>query len=102
MSSNNFALIGRTGFLPQKGQVVMRSSFATLVVLLLAATMAVAQAYPSPNQAPNPYGQPQAQSGTPNHAPSASSGKPQAPSSTAGGHKVLQAKSQEELKAYQD
>jgi tetratricopeptide (TPR) repeat protein len=83
----------------------MRSSFAISAVLL-AAMMAVAQAYPSPNQAPNPNGPTQAQSGapkqSPSSAPSASSGNPQAPSSKAGGHKVLQAKSQEELKAYQD
>ena len=81
----------------------MRSSFAILA-LLLAATMAVAQMRPpqsqapSPAQNPSPNGQPQA----PSNAPSASSGNPQAPSSTAGGHKLLQAKSQDELKAYQN
>jgi tetratricopeptide (TPR) repeat protein len=81
----------------------MRSSFAILA-LLLAATMAVAQMRPpqgqAPSPAPNPYpnGQPQ----SPSNAPSGSSGNPQAPSSTAGGHKLLQAKSQDELKAYQD
>ena len=81
----------------------MRSSFAILA-LLLAATMAVAQMRPpqgqAPSPAPNPYpnGQPQ----SPSNAPSGSSGNPQAPSSTAGGHKLLQAKSQDELKAYQN
>ena len=81
----------------------MRSSFAILA-LLLAATMAVAQMRPPQGQAPspaqNPYpnGQPQ----SPSNAPSGSSGNSQAPSSTAGGHKLLQAKSQDELKAYED
>lgn len=80
----------------------MRSSFAILA-LLLAATMAAAQMRPQgqapyPAQNPYPNGQPQ----SPNNAPSGSSGKSQAPSSTAGGHKLLQAKSQDELKAYQD
>ena len=79
----------------------MRSNFAILA-LLLAATMAGAQMRPPQGQAPNPYGQIQPQSGPqnqpPSNAPSAASGNAQAPS----GHKVLQAKSQDELKAYQD
>jgi tetratricopeptide (TPR) repeat protein len=83
----------------------MRSNFA-LLALLLAATMAAAQMRPPQGQSPNPYGQVQPQSVPPNqapsNAPSPSSGNQQAPSSTASGHKLLQAKSQDELKAYQD
>lgn len=83
----------------------MRSIFAILS-MLLAAALAMAQAKPTQNQAPSPNGQPPAQSGaqnpSPSSAPSATSGNPQAPSSGAGKHKVLQAKSQDELKAYQD
>ncbi len=83
----------------------MRSNFA-LLALLLAATMAAAQMRPPQGQSPNPYGQVQPQTGpqnqAPSNAPSPSSGKQQAPSSTASGHKLLQAKSQDELKAYQD
>jgi tetratricopeptide (TPR) repeat protein len=81
----------------------MRSNFA-LLALLLVATMAAAQMRPPQGQAPNPYGQVQPQTVPPNQAPSnaPSSGKQQAPSSTANGHKLLQAKSQDELKAYQD
>jgi tetratricopeptide (TPR) repeat protein len=82
----------------------MRSNFAILA-LLLAATMAAAQMRPPQGQSPNPYGQVQPQSGpqnqAPSNAPSPSSGNQQAPSSTASGHKLLQAKSQDELKAYQ-
>jgi tetratricopeptide (TPR) repeat protein len=83
----------------------MRSNFA-LLALLLAATMAAAQMRPPQGQSPNPYGQVQPQTVPPNqvpsNAPSPSSGNQQAPSSTASGHKLLQAKSQDELKAYQD
>jgi tetratricopeptide (TPR) repeat protein len=82
----------------------MRSNFA-LLALLLAATMAAAQMRPPQGQSPNPYGQVQPQTVPPNqapsNAPSPSSGNQQAPSSTASGHKLLQAKSQDELKAYQ-
>jgi tetratricopeptide (TPR) repeat protein len=85
----------------------MRSNFAILT-LLLAATMTVAQMRPPQSQAPyppqNPFPNAQPQSPNPagNQPPSASPSNPQAPSSTTGGHKVLQAKSQDELKAYQD
>ena len=83
----------------------MRSSFAILVTLLLALT-ATAQMTPAQNQAANPNAQPQTLGGAPNQsqsgAPGASSNNPQAPSSKAGGHKLLQAKSQDEMKAYQD
>lgn len=74
----------------------MRST-AILMTMLLAAMMAWAQATPPPSPSP-------AQGGA---APSPSSAAP--PPSTAaptpppaGSHRVLQAKSQEELKAYQD
>jgi len=74
----------------------MRST-AILMTMLLAAMMAWAQATPPPSPSP-------AQSGA---APSPNSAAP--PPSTAaptpppaGSHRVLQAKSQEELKAYQD
>jgi tetratricopeptide (TPR) repeat protein len=63
----------------------MRSSFAIFTVLMMAA-MATVQA------------KSQAQSG----AASSSSGNSQAAASTGGPHKVLQAKSQDEMKAYQD
>jgi tetratricopeptide (TPR) repeat protein len=83
----------------------MRSSFAILVTLLLALT-ATAQMTPAQNQAANPNAQPQTLGGAPNQspsgAPSASSNNPQTPSSTAGGHKLPQAKTQDEFKAYQD
>src|ERR1019366_968306 len=99
-SSNSFVTTGRRGCLPpQKGKAIMRSNFAILA-LLLAATMAAAQMRPPQGQSPNPYGQIQPQSGpqnqAPSDAPSPSSGKQQAPSSTASGHKLLQAKSQDE------
>jgi tetratricopeptide (TPR) repeat protein len=81
-------------------------SISAILSMLLAAGLAMAQAKPTQNQAPSPNGQPQAQSGaqnqSPSSAPSATSGNPQAPSPAAGGHKVLQAKSQDELKAYKD
>ncbi len=81
----------------------MRSKFAILALLLLAATLAVAQTQvrpPQPQQSPypvptpNPGAQPQPQTQTP--PPSTP------PPAAASGHKVLQAKSQDELKAYQD
>ncbi len=79
----------------------MRSNFAILALLLAAATMAAAQARPQ-YQIPHPTAPPPAQSGdqnqSPSNAPSASSASPQ----TQPGHKLLQAKSQDELKAYQD
>jgi tetratricopeptide (TPR) repeat protein len=66
----------------------------------------MAQAKPVQNQGTGANGQPQAQSGAQNQPPSGaqstSSSNPQAPSSAAGAHKVLQAKSQDEMKAYQD
>ena len=81
----------------------MRSSFAILAVLL-SAGMAMAQAKPTQNQAPSSNAQPQtgSQNQSPSGAPGTSSSSPQAPSSQAGGHKLLQAKSQDEMKAYQD
>ena len=70
----------------------MRSSFAILVMLLLALT-AMAQMRPAQNQAPSPNAQPQTLGGAPNQsqsgAPSDSSNNPQAPSSKAGGHLSL-------------
>lgn len=71
----------------------MRSRFVMLAVLV-AGAMAVAQA--------TPQAQSGAQTQSPASAPGASSGKAQTPSSAATGHKVLQAKSQDEMKAYQD
>ncbi len=75
----------------------MRSRFAILVLLLTAA-MAMAQAKPMQGpsgQSPAPNGQSQSP------ATGTASSTPQAPSTTAGGHKLLQAKSQDEMKAYQ-
>ncbi|MFZ0313191.1 MAG: hypothetical protein WAL85_10840 [Candidatus Korobacteraceae bacterium] len=71
----------------------MRST-AILVVVLLAAMAAMAQ---TAGQASPPSTTPV----SPNTAPSPASGNAQAPA-TNGGHRVLQAKSQDELKAYQD
>ncbi|MGB8768973.1 MAG: hypothetical protein WCC92_05125 [Candidatus Korobacteraceae bacterium] len=65
-----------------------------MLAVLVAGTMAVAQA--------TPQAQSGAQTQSPASAPGASSGKAQTPSSAATGHKVLQAKSQDEMKAYQD
>ncbi len=73
----------------------MRSRFAILALLLTAA-LAMAQA----NSAQNPSGQSPAPSGA--HSQSPSTNSSQAPSTPASGHKVLQAKSQDEMKAYQD
>ena len=70
----------------------MRST-AILSVALFAAAVAVAQTNP-PGQPPTPGTTQQPQSGTANQAPGA-----QPP---AGTHRMLQAKSQEEMKAYQD
>jgi tetratricopeptide (TPR) repeat protein len=75
----------------------MRLRFAILA-LLLSAAMAMAQA----NSTQNPSGQPPAQSGAQNQSPSTSSSSSQTPSTPAGGRKMLQAKSQDEMKAYQD
>jgi tetratricopeptide (TPR) repeat protein len=74
----------------------MKSRYAILVVLL-AANMAMAQANTAPAQAPSQTGQSQGQSTSKSAAPA--NQQAQAP---AGGNRVLQAKSQEELKAYQD
>ncbi len=73
----------------------MKSSLAILVVLL-AASLAMAQANTTPNQTGNQSGQAPGQTGTKSTSPGAA----QAPST--GGNRVLQAKSQDELKAYQD
>jgi hypothetical protein len=78
----------------------MRSNFAILA-LLLAATMTVAQMRPQ-YQPPQPGTPTATPSQAPNPSPSTSSSNSQAPSSTPSGHKVLQAKTQDELKAYQD
>ncbi len=72
----------------------MRSRFAILTLLLAAAT-AMAQTQPAPNSS----SQSPAQSGA-QTSPSSSSS--QTPPSKPGGHKVLQAKTQDEMKAYQD
>ncbi len=71
----------------------MRSRFAILTLLLAAAT-AMAQTQPAQNSS----SQSPAQSGAQTSASSSSSQTPSKP----GGHKVLQAKSQDEMKAYQD
>jgi tetratricopeptide (TPR) repeat protein len=76
----------------------MRASFVIFTVML-AATMAMAK--PTPNQASS-HGQAPAQSGTQTQAPAASSSSSQAATPAAGAHKMLQAKSQDEMKAYQD
>ncbi len=78
----------------------MRSNFAILA-LLLAATMTVAQMRP-PYQPPQTNTPTPTPSQAPNPSPSTSSSNSQAPSSTPSGHKLLQAKTQDELKAYQD
>ena len=66
----------------------MRSSFAILSVLVVATAMSQAK--------------PQTQNQSSSSAQSTSSSKSQAPSSPAGGHKLPQAKTQDEYKAYQD
>src|SRR5271165_5560316 len=74
----------------------MKSSL-TIVAILLAANMALAQASATQTQAPSQSGQAQGQSSSKPAA--ASSAQAQPPTS---GNRVLQAKSQDELKAYQD
>ena len=75
----------------------MRSSFAILAVLL-AASMAMAQA----NTAPAPGSQPSRASPSAEHLETGGTGAAPAQAARAAGSQVLQAKSQEELKAYQD
>src|SRR5271166_1253836 len=73
----------------------MKSSL-TILAVLLAANMAVAQANTTPNQTGSSSGQTQGQ-------PAATSASPSpAQTPATGGSRVLQAKSQDELKAYQD
>ncbi len=72
----------------------MKSRYAILAVLL-AANMAMAQANTAPAQAPSQTGQSQGQSTSKSAAPANQQAAPT-------GNRVLQAKSQEELKAYQD
>jgi tetratricopeptide (TPR) repeat protein len=74
----------------------MKSSF-TILAVLLAATMAMAQANTTPAQAPSQSGQAQGQSSSKPAAPSGPQTQP-----SGGGNRVPQAKSQEEYKAYQD
>jgi tetratricopeptide (TPR) repeat protein len=74
-------------------------STAIMTAVLAAATLAAAQANPSQSQPPAPGTAPQGQSGT---AAGQSSTPAPAAQPPAGGQRVLQAKSQEELKAYQD
>jgi len=73
----------------------MKSSL-TILAVWLATSMAMAQANATPNQAGSQSGQTQGQTGAKSASPSPS----QTP--TTGGNRVLQAKSQDELKAYQD
>ena len=68
-----------------------------MTTVLLAAMASSAQSNPTPAQTPAQSTPSQTQSGTSKQAPS----NAQAPPAN-GGHRVLQAKSQEELKAYQD
>jgi tetratricopeptide (TPR) repeat protein len=81
----------------------MRSKFAILA-LLMTGMMLVAQAMPAqyqtPHQTPQPTPPPPSQS--PSNTPSPSSSSQQATPPAAGGHKVLQAKTPDELKAYQE
>jgi len=74
----------------------MKSSL-TILALLLAANMALAQANATPPQAPGQSGQAQGQSSSKPAAPNNAQAQP-----PTGGTRVLQAKSQDELKAYQD
>src|SRR5208337_2787971 len=73
----------------------MKSSLI-IIAASLAASMAMAQAKATPNQPASQSGQAQGQAG----ANSSSPGTTQTPPT--GGTRVLQAKSQDELKAYQD
>src|SRR3974377_547369 len=74
----------------------MKSSL-TILTALLAANMAMVQVNTTPTPASNQSGQAQGQS---NPKPATSSNEQAR--ATAAGNRVLQAKSQEELKAYQD
>jgi tetratricopeptide (TPR) repeat protein len=75
----------------------MRST--AIMTVLLATLAAFAQSNPPQGQSPAPSTTPQTQSPSPNQAP----GNAQAPQTPpAAGHRVLQAQSQEEMKAYQD
>ena len=74
----------------------MKLRYAILVVLL-AANMAMAQANTAPAQAPSQTGQSQGQSTSKPATPANQQAQP-----PASGNRVLQAKSQDELKAYQD
>src|SRR5208283_4586546 len=74
----------------------MKSSSVILVVLL-AASMAMAQSTATQTQAPSQSGQAQGQTGEQNAAPK--NGQAQPP---AGGGRVLKAKSQEEMEAAAD
>ena len=73
----------------------MKSSF-TILTVVLAVSMAMAQGNATPNQAGSQSGQTQGQTGATSPAPGA------AHTPTTGGNRILQAKSQDELKAYQD
>jgi tetratricopeptide (TPR) repeat protein len=73
----------------------MKSSF-TILTVVLAVSMAMAQGNATPNQAGSQSGQTQGQTGATNPSPGAA----QTPAT--GGNRILQAKSQDELKAYQD
>jgi tetratricopeptide (TPR) repeat protein len=73
----------------------MKSSF-TILTVVLAVSMAMAQGNATPNQAGSQSGQTQGQTGATNPSPGA------AQTPTTGGNRILQAKSQDELKAYQD
>lgn len=71
-------------------------SIAIVMAVLLSATASFAQGNPPPGQAPAQTTTSPTQSATPNQAPGAAQTPP------AAGHKILQAKSQDEMKAYQD
>lgn len=81
---------------------------SSLIILagLLATSMAIAQTSTTPatpNQAGSQSGQAQGQSGAKSSSPSGSqTAQPPAQTPPAAGNRVLQAKSQDELKAYQD
>lgn len=74
----------------------MKSSL-TILTVLLAGSMAMAQANAAPTQTGSQSGQTQGQTGAKSPSPSAAQQTP-----TTGGNRILQAKSQDELKAYQD
>ena len=75
----------------------MKTSLIILAVLL-ATSIAMAQANASPSQTGSPSGQTQGQPGSKSASPTPSTAQTQ----PSGGNRVLQAKSQDELKAYQD